>query len=156
MMTTWMRGRVVTMRALPSFVTSPIAPFSAMPKFAPLMPISAWRNSSRNTRRAVWIINGISLGISSLSACVKNFAHCLRSRWIAGMTIWDGVCPATESIHSPRSVSRTCRSCCWRYLFRWISSVAMDFDFTMRWTLFSRQICRRCCLRSSPSLARYT
>ena len=29
-MTTWIRGRVVTIRAFPSFVTRPIAPFSAI------------------------------------------------------------------------------------------------------------------------------
>ena len=50
---TWMRGNVVTIRPLPSFVTRQMDPVSATPKFAPVIPMSARRNSSRSRRRAV-------------------------------------------------------------------------------------------------------
>ncbi len=46
-------GGVVVSSALPSLVTVQTAPVSATRKLAPAMPISADRNFSRSTRRAL-------------------------------------------------------------------------------------------------------
>ncbi len=105
MITTWIRGRVVTIRAFPSFVTRPIAPFSAIPKLAPEIPMSARRNFSRSSLRAAWTMKAMSGGISSLSSFEKYSATWKRLRWMAGITMWEGLWPARATIHSPRSVS---------------------------------------------------
>ena len=52
MTTTCVRGRVVTMRPLPSLVTSTTEPVAATPKLAPEMPMSAAKNLSRSVSRA--------------------------------------------------------------------------------------------------------
>ena len=51
-MATCTRGKVVDMRPLPSLVTRQTVPFSTTPKFAPVIPMSARRNSSRSFSRA--------------------------------------------------------------------------------------------------------
>ena len=45
-------GNAAVSRALPSFSVMEIIPVSAMAKFAPVMPTSAWRYFWRSTRRA--------------------------------------------------------------------------------------------------------
>ena len=54
-METWMGGRDVERRWLPSFSTRTMVPVSAMPKFAPVTPMSAWLNFSRRACRAIWV-----------------------------------------------------------------------------------------------------
>ena len=50
--TTCTRGSVDDMRPLPSLVTRQMVPFSTTPKLAPVIPMSARRNSSRSLSRA--------------------------------------------------------------------------------------------------------
>ncbi len=52
MTATCTRGTVVTMRPLPSLVTSTTLPVSATPRFTPVMPRSASRNRRRSSPRA--------------------------------------------------------------------------------------------------------
>ena len=139
MITTWIRGRVVTIRAFPSFVTRPIAPFSAMAKLAPEIPMSARRNFSRSSLRAAWTIMAMSGGISSLSSFEKYSATWKRLRWMAGITMWEGRWSARATIHSPRSVSVTVIPAASRWGFRWTSSEAIDLDLTILFTPFSLQ-----------------
>ena len=61
----------MTRRALPSFVTKPMAPFSAIPKLAPVIPISASKNSERKFFLATSTMKGISVWISCFSSTEK-------------------------------------------------------------------------------------
>ncbi len=136
---TWMRGNVETRRAFPSFVTTTSVPVSATATFAPVIPRSACRNSSRSSRRATATRPGISGASFSFTSSEKTSATCSFVRWMAGITMCEGRCPASCTIHSPRSVSLTRRPSRSSRAFRWISSVAIDFDFTTRRTPRSRQ-----------------
>ena len=49
------RGIELTSRPLPSFVTRQIDPVDETPKFAPVIPTSAFRNVSRSCRRAAFV-----------------------------------------------------------------------------------------------------
>jgi hypothetical protein len=60
-------GRVVHMRPLPSLVTSTSVPVSATRKLAPERPMSAARNFSRRTRRAMAVSATGSAGASTPS-----------------------------------------------------------------------------------------
>ncbi len=106
-MATWIRGRVVTRRALPSLVTITRLPVSATAMLAPEMPMSASRNLGRSLARA----NFTSLGMSGVcpgsTSWLNTSVTSSLVMWMAGMTMWDGVWPASWMIHSPRSVSAT-------------------------------------------------
>ncbi|OPZ45651.1 MAG: hypothetical protein BWY94_01188 [Actinobacteria bacterium ADurb.BinA094] len=75
----WVRGRVVDMRPLPSFVTSTTVPVAATPRLTPEIPTSALRNLSRSTRRANAASASTSSGSSS-PATSENRARISGSR----------------------------------------------------------------------------
>ena len=60
-------GNAAVSRALPSFSVIEIMPVSAMAKFAPVMPTSAWRYFFRITRRATIVSSSGSSDGASLS-----------------------------------------------------------------------------------------
>ena len=92
--------------------------------------MSASRKRSLSSRLATFTSFGISLESRSFTSLLKISATSSFVRWIAGITMWEGFCPASWMIHSPRSVSLTSTPASWRALFRWISSEAIDFDLT--------------------------
>ena len=67
----WIFGADVVRRALPSFSMITTAPESAIRKFAPLMPISAVRNFSRSTPRAITVCFSGTVSRSTCSSLVK-------------------------------------------------------------------------------------
>ena len=71
----WILGALVVSRALPSFSTSTTAPESATRKFAPLIPISAARNFSRSTARAIIVCFSMTTSRSTPSFSVKMIGH---------------------------------------------------------------------------------
>ncbi len=81
----------------------------------------------------------MSAATSSFTSREKSPATCSFDMWMAGITMCDGRCPASWMIHSPRSVSATAIRSFSRLALRWISSVAIDFDFATRRTPRSRQ-----------------
>ena len=76
-MATWMRGRVVTSRALPSLVTITMLPVSATAMLAPLMPMSALRNFGRSLPRANFTSFGISAAGPSSTLLAENLGNLL-------------------------------------------------------------------------------
>ena len=129
---TWMRGRAVTRRALPSFSTTQIVPVSATPRLTPEMPMSAAAKTSRSRVRACATSASRSLGSSRPLSAISTSRTCALLRWTAGATMWLGCWPASCRIHSPRSVSTTRRPLSSMASLSLISSVAIDFDFATR------------------------
>ena len=129
---TWMRGRAVTRRALPSFSTTQIVPVSATPKLTPEMPMSALANTSRSRVRAWATSASRSVGSSRPLSAMNTWRTCSLLRCTAGATMWLGCWPASCRIHSPRSVSTTRRPDSSIASLSLISSVAIDFDLATR------------------------
>jgi hypothetical protein len=125
-----MRGSEVTMRPLPSLVTSTTVPVSATAKLAPVIPMSAWRNFSRSALRATAVRTSGSAANSPWSSRENSSATCPLVLWMAGAMMCDGFSWASWMMYSPRSVSTGVIPACSRASLRSISSVAIDFDFT--------------------------
>ena len=100
-------GILDTRRALPSLVSIRIVPDSAMPTFAPVMPISALRKIGRRYLRTIFIIASTSLGTSSPVSFLNISATSTAVLWTAGNTRWNGFSWTFWIISSPRSVSIT-------------------------------------------------
>ena len=154
---TWTGGSVFTRRPLPSLVTMARHPVSAMQKLAPEMPMSASKNFGRSSRRATFTRRCTSSwSCFSPVAFSNSSATCPRERCMAGITMCDGPSWRSCMIHSPRSVSQTCRPCFSRWALRPISSAVIDLDFTMRFTPFSAAIRAMMAQASAASAARWT
>ena len=67
----WIFGAEVVKRALPSFSIMATAPESAIRKLAPLMPMSAFRNFSRSTARAITVSFSGTVSRSTFNSLVK-------------------------------------------------------------------------------------
>ena len=130
MIATCTRGSDVTIRPFPSLVTSTTVPVSATAKLAPVIPRSAWRNFSRSSRRATRVSTSGSASTRRLSARVKRSATCPFVLWMAGTMMCEGRSWASWMMYSPRSVSTGVTPAASSASLRWISSVAMDLDFT--------------------------
>ena len=70
----WIFGADVVSRALPSFSMITTAPESAIRKLAPLMPMSASRNFSRSTPRAISVCFSSTVSRATCSSFVKMSA----------------------------------------------------------------------------------
>ena len=120
----------MTIRPLPSLVTSTTVPVSATAKFAPVIPRSASRNFWRSSTRAIRVSSSGSAATSRLSSFAKRSATWPLVLWIAGAMMCDGRSCASWMMYSPRSVSIGMTPAASSASFRWISSLAIDFDFT--------------------------
>src|SRR5206468_2361039 len=120
------RGSEVTMRPLPSLVTRTMLPVSAIAKFAPVMPRSAWRNFSRSSPRAIFVSTSGSAATVRRSSLAKRSATWPLVLWIAGAMMCDGRSWASWMMYSPRSVSTGVIPACSSASLRWISSEALD------------------------------
>ena len=144
------------MRPFPSLVTSTMVPVSATAKFAPVMPMSAWRNFWRSSALAILVNASGSAATGRFSSFANSSATCPLVLWIAGAMMWDGFSWASWMMYSPRSVSTGITPACSRASFSSISSVAMDLDFTAIFTPLSRASFRMISLASSPVAAQWT
>ncbi len=156
MTATWIRGSVVTMRPLPSFVTRTTVPVSATAKLAPVMPMSAWRNFSRSRTRAAAVSTS-----GSAASCFPATAEISSATWpfvlwMAGAMMCDGRSWASWMMYSPRSVSTGVTPARSSASFRSISSVAIDLDLTAMRTPLSRQSLRTISRASSAVSAQCT
>ena len=156
MRATWIRGSEVTIRPLPSLVTSTTVPVSATAKLAPVIPMSAWRNFSRRAFRATAVRTSGSASNRPFSSREKSSATCPLVLWMAGAMMCDGFSCASWMMYSPRSVSIGVTPACSSASLRSISSVAMDFDFTAIRTPRSRQRRRTISRASSAVVAQCT
>ena len=104
-MAMWIFGAEVVRRALPSFSTSTTAPESATRKFAPLMPMSAARNFSRSTRRAIMVCFSITVSRSHAELLGEHVGHVVAR--LVQRRGDDVIRPLARSwmMYSPRSVS---------------------------------------------------
>ncbi len=84
------RGSEVTIRPLPSLVTSTMVPVSATPKLAPVIPRSACRNFSRSSARAIRVSTSGSGTVSRLSSRANSSATCPFVLWMAGAMMCEG------------------------------------------------------------------
>ena len=124
------RGSEVAMRPLPSLVTRTTVPVSATAKFAPVMPRSACKNFSRSSSRAIRVSISGSGRVSRLSSRANSSATWPFVLWMAGAMMCEGRSWASWMMYSPRSVSIGVTPAASRASLRWISSVAIDLDFT--------------------------
>ena len=106
-------------------------PVSATAKLAPVIPRSAWRNFSRNSSRAIFVrTSGSAARPGRCSSRENSSATCPFVLWMAGAMMCEGRSWASWMMYSPRSVSTGVIPACSSASLRWISSVAIDFDFT--------------------------
>src|SRR5881409_10295 len=125
------RGSDVVMRPLPSLVTRTTVPVSATAKLAPVIPRSAWRNFSRNSSRAIFVrTSGSAARPGRCSSRENSPATCPFVLWMAGAMMCEGRSWASWMMYSPRSVSTGVTPIASSASLRWISSVAIDLDFT--------------------------
>ena len=89
--TTCTRGRVVTRRALPSLLTSTMAPESTTPKLAPVMPMSADRKASRSLARAILASFSGSEVYGTLIFSCMILPMLSLVMWMMGRMMCDGV-----------------------------------------------------------------
>ena len=149
------RGSVVTRSPLPSLVTSITLPVSAISALAPMMPGVGARGRPAAARRAP---GSTCSPMSSRRRPVGPSrsrtarATCWRLLWMAGMTMWLGVSCASWMIHSPRSVSTTCRPAASRWWLRKISSATMLLPLASSLTFRSRRSSRMVSRASSAVL----
>jgi hypothetical protein len=162
-MTTCTLGSVVTMRPLPSLVTSAAVPVSAIRKLAPEMPISA-RQEMLAQHRA-----GLPGHESGMSAEVRVSTGPAVLAWrigprprpmvlcTAGAMMCDGASPASWTMYSPRSVSTGRMPAAAK---RFVEVVPPRRASTSTWSPWSRHCAGRCrrhmAAASSPSRAHST
>src|SRR5437762_940599 len=125
------RGSDVVMRPLPSVVTRTTVRVAASATLAPVFPRSAWRNFSRNSSRAIFVrTSGSAARPGRCSSRENSSATCPFVLWMAGAMICEGRSWASWMMYSPRSVSTGVTPIASSASLRWISSVAIDLDFT--------------------------
>ena len=154
----WSFGQEVAMSALPSLVHTTTSPVAATPKFAPVIPASAVRNSPRRLSLACcvrkagsWLPFSEEMPLRSKSSPTSSWLKCM-----AGITMWLGFCSLSWMMRSPRSVSTTSIPLASRKGFIPHSSVSIDLDFTILRTPCSRSIPRTILLNSAASAAQCT
>ena len=84
------RGRLVTMRPLPSLVTISVEPVSATMKFAPVMPMSADRKCGRSISRASRVSSAMTAVRGRRCFCSKRSDTSSRVLCTTGATMCDG------------------------------------------------------------------
>ena len=119
------------MASLPSLVTIIAVPLSAISALAPVIPTRADRKSLRSSVRASPTCSTTSSVDTRRPVASENVSPtCRRLRWIAGITMWEGVSPRSWTIHSPRSVSTARTPPASRTWLRLISSLTIDLLLT--------------------------
>ena len=156
MSATCTRGIVVTMRPLPSLVTRQIVPVLTTPKLAPVMPMSARRNSCAQPRardrrqlaRVVGVRNHRRSDITRPTSC--------RVRCTMGAMMCDGRSRRSWTMYSPRSVSTTSTPSRSSASFRCVSSDTIDLLLTARRVAVLRAMSAMIALASSGVCAQCT